>query len=99
MSFEKAEAGACGTIIFWKQVGQSSCVPLVLEAAGMGCPHTGQANLNSLIALAKTIPHPTPRDNVLLMKVLFVCANPAGKPEHSSTSPTTNWCPPPSKPL
>ena len=70
MSFENAEAGACGTIIFWKQVGQSSCVPLLLEAAVMCCPHTGQANLNSLIALAKTIPHPATRDNVLLRESL-----------------------------
>ena len=51
MNLESA-AGAWGTIIFWKQVGHSSCEPVVLESAVMCCPQTGQANLNSLIALA-----------------------------------------------
>src|SRR5712691_5169153 len=53
MSLESAEAGACGTMIFWKHVGHSSCLPLALESAVICCPQTGQANLNSLIAYAR----------------------------------------------
>src|SRR5881396_1522011 len=63
MSFELAEAGACGAMIFWKQVGQSSCVPLVLESAVICCPQTGHANLNSLIVSRRTIPYLDRPDN------------------------------------
>src|SRR5438477_12516647 len=38
----------------------------------MCCPQTGQANLNSLIALVKTIPHPAPRDNVLFRESFWL---------------------------
>src|SRR5512132_4247169 len=51
MNLESAR-GAGGTTIFWKQVGQSSWVPLLLESAVICWPHTGQANLNSLIRCA-----------------------------------------------
>src|SRR6266850_2215257 len=51
MNFGSANEGAWGTTIFWKQVGHSICPPLVVESAVMCWPHTGQANLNSLIGL------------------------------------------------
>jgi hypothetical protein len=66
MNFESSEAGAWGTTIFWKQVGHSNCPPLVLESAVMCWPHTGQANLNSLIASAGTIPQAGEDDNPFL---------------------------------
>jgi hypothetical protein len=50
MSLESPAVGPCGTTIFWKQVGHSSCDPAVLESAVMCWPQTGHANLNSLIA-------------------------------------------------
>src|SRR5208282_1490459 len=46
MNLVSAEAGACGTTIFWKQVGHSTCPPLVLESAVICWPQTGHANLN-----------------------------------------------------
>src|SRR5713101_338853 len=51
MNFGSADAGACGTTILWKQVGHSICEPVVVESAVMCWPHTGHANLNSLMAL------------------------------------------------
>src|SRR5438094_8586209 len=63
MSLESPEAGAWGTTSFWKQVGQSSCVPLVLESAVMCCPQTGHANLNSLMIARRTIPYLPGADN------------------------------------
>jgi hypothetical protein len=57
------DSGAWGTTIFWKQVGHSSCPPLVLESAVICWPQTGHANLNSLIASAPTIPHRATGDN------------------------------------
>src|SRR6266581_4167913 len=69
MSFECADEGACGMMSFWKQVGQSSCAPLVLESAVICCPQTGHANLNSLIALARTIPYRGAADNVFYLQV------------------------------
>src|SRR5262249_4979195 len=59
MNFE-SPAAACGTTIFWKQVGHSRWLPLALESAVMCCPHTGHANLNSLIRFGPTIPYPAP---------------------------------------
>src|SRR5262245_50162717 len=63
MNFESPEAGAWGTMSFWKQVGQSSCVPLVVESAVMCCPQTGHANLNSLMIARRTIPYRVKADN------------------------------------
>ena len=63
MNFVSADVGACGTTIFWKQVGHSTCPPLVLESAVICWPQTGHANLNSLIASAATIPYGTADDN------------------------------------
>src|ERR1700722_10137905 len=42
-------SGACGTIIFWKQVGHSIWVPDCDESHLICWPHTGQAYLNSLM--------------------------------------------------
>ena len=44
-----ADSGACGTTIFWKQVGHSICPPLVIESAVICWPQTGHAKLNSLM--------------------------------------------------
>jgi hypothetical protein len=63
MNFVSTEAGACGTTIFWKQVGHSICPPLVVESAVMCWPQTGHANLNSLIGSSLTIPYGAARDN------------------------------------
>jgi len=49
MYLEDGSAGACGTTIFWKQVGQAICVPLALGVLLMCWPQTGQANLNSVM--------------------------------------------------
>ena len=49
INFGSPERGACGATILWKQVGHSNGFPLALESAVICCPHTGQANLNSLI--------------------------------------------------
>src|SRR5476651_964639 len=53
MNFASSDAGACGAVIFWKHVGHSITVPLRDESHIMCWPHTGQANLNSLMASAK----------------------------------------------
>src|ERR1035437_2818872 len=71
MNFVSCDVGAWGTTIFWKQVGHSICPPLVLESAVMCWPHTGQTNLNSLMASPPTIPHGTPDDKPFLA-VTFV---------------------------
>jgi hypothetical protein len=54
MNFGSSVEGACGAVIFWKQVGHSITVPLCDESHFMCWPHTGQANLNSLMAVRKT---------------------------------------------
>ena len=54
MNFGSSVAGACGTVIFWKHVGHSITVPLCDESHLMCWPHTGQAYLNSLMAVCKT---------------------------------------------
>jgi hypothetical protein len=61
MNFWSSVVGACGTVIFWKHVGHSMTVPACDESHLMCWPHTGQAYLNSLMAVAKTfhIPRPT----------------------------------------
>ncbi|HLP76009.1 MAG TPA: hypothetical protein VK327_03760 [Candidatus Paceibacterota bacterium] len=56
-------ADAWGTTILRKQVGQSSSEPVALESAVMCWPHTGQANLNSLMA-DKNISQPGHPDNL-----------------------------------
>jgi hypothetical protein len=38
-------------MMIWKQVGHSTCAPLALESTAMRWPQTGQANLNSVMAL------------------------------------------------
>jgi hypothetical protein len=53
MNFWSSDAGACGAVIFWKHVGHSITVPLRDESHIMCWPHTGQANLNSLMAAPK----------------------------------------------
>src|ERR1017187_8263094 len=53
MNFGSFVAGACGTMIFWKHVGHSITVPACDESHLMCWPHTGQAYLNSLMALLK----------------------------------------------
>ena len=55
-------------MIFWKQVGQSICPPLLLESAVMCCPHTGHANLNSLIGSHYTIPQQAGIDNSFFIR-------------------------------
>ena len=62
-------SGAWGTTIFRKQVGQSICPPLVLESAVICWPHTGQANLKSLIASLPTIPHGATATTMLFLAV------------------------------
>jgi len=62
-SLVSADSGACGTTIFWKQVGHSICPPLVIESAVICWPQTGHANLNSLIASTPTISHHGGDDN------------------------------------
>src|ERR1017187_5252398 len=49
MNFWSSDAGACGTVIFWKHVGQSITEPACDESHLMCCPHTGHAYLNSLM--------------------------------------------------
>jgi hypothetical protein len=49
MNFGSSDAGACGAVIFWKHVGHSITEPLCDESHFMCWPHTGQANLNSLM--------------------------------------------------
>jgi hypothetical protein len=53
INFGSSVAGACGAVIFWKQVGHSITVPLCDESHFMCWPHTGQAYLNSLMAAGK----------------------------------------------
>jgi hypothetical protein len=53
MNFCSPDAGACGTVIFWKHVGQSITVPACDESHLMCWPHTGQAYLNSLMLHGK----------------------------------------------
>src|SRR5205809_1642519 len=65
-NFESPAAGAWGTTILRKQVGQLSCPPLVLESAVMCWPQTGHANLNSLIGCRQTIPQSAPQNNPFL---------------------------------
>ena len=43
-------AGACGAMIFWKQVGQSMTLPACDSSHIMCWPQMGHANLNSLMA-------------------------------------------------
>jgi len=50
MNFGSSVAGACGAVIFWKQVGHSITVPACDESHFMCWPHTGHAYLNSLMA-------------------------------------------------
>ena len=50
MNLGSSVAGACGAVIFWKQVGHSITVPLCDESHFMCWPHTGHAYLNSLMA-------------------------------------------------
>ena len=66
MSFESVEAGAWGTMILRKQVGQSIFPPLALESAVICWPQTGHANLNSLIAVG-----PKPFHTELAPTILF----------------------------
>ena len=54
MNFWSSDAGACGTVIFWKHVGHSITEPACDESHFMCWPHTGQAYLNSLMAVPKT---------------------------------------------
>src|SRR5580765_8408759 len=54
MNFWSSDAGACGTVIFWKQVGHSISVPACDESHLMCWPHTGQAYLNSLMKVQET---------------------------------------------
>ncbi len=54
MNFGSAVAGACGTVIFWKHVGHSITEPACDESHLMCWPHTGQAYLNSLMAVGQT---------------------------------------------
>ncbi len=49
-------AGAWGAVIFWKHVGHSITVPACDESHIMCWPHTGQANLNSLMLFGGNIP-------------------------------------------
>src|ERR1017187_7081408 len=51
MNFWSSDAGACGTVIFWKHVGQSITEPACDDSPLMGWPHTGQAYLNSLMPI------------------------------------------------
>src|ERR1017187_5196078 len=51
MNFVSSVAGACGTVIFWKHVGHSITEPLCDESHLMCWPHTGQAYLNSAMAV------------------------------------------------
>ena len=53
MNFCSSDAGACGTVIFWKHVGHSITEPPCDESHFMCWPHTGHAYLNSLMALPK----------------------------------------------
>ena len=76
MNFGSADEGAWGTTIFWKQVGHSICPPLVVESAVMCWPHTGQANLNSLIGSAETIPYGDRKDNSFLRLIPGVTSFP-----------------------
>src|ERR1017187_585002 len=46
-------AGGFGTMIFWKHVGHSICAPLTPGSDMICWPQTGQAYLNSLMALSK----------------------------------------------
>jgi hypothetical protein len=50
INFGSSDSGACGAVIFWKHVGHSITVPLCDESHFMCWPHTGHANLNSLMA-------------------------------------------------
>jgi hypothetical protein len=54
MNLWSSDEGACGTVIFWKQVGHSIFVPACDESHRMCWPHTGQAYLNSLIEVRRT---------------------------------------------
>src|SRR5712671_212142 len=74
MNFGSASEGACGTTIFRKQVGHSSCPPLVLESAVMCWPQTGHANLNSLIGFGRRF-HSRPRRTTLFLS-LSLAPNP-----------------------
>src|SRR5947208_804209 len=72
MNFCSSVAGAWGTVIFWKQVGQSICVPACDESHLMCWPHTGQAYLNSLIGYGN-ISQSWPDGNLLFKPILVVC--------------------------
>jgi hypothetical protein len=49
INFWSLPAGACGTMIFWKHVGQTIIVPDCDESHLMCWLQTGQAYLNSLM--------------------------------------------------
>src|SRR5512137_823960 len=68
MNLVSLEAGAWGTTIFWKQVGQEICAPDVVESAVRCWPQTGHANLNSLIATARMISETAGGDNDIYPK-------------------------------
>jgi len=51
---------------FRKQVGHSSCPPLLIESAVMCCPHTGHANFTSLMALWPSVSYREESDNSFL---------------------------------
>ena len=53
INFCSSDAGACGAVIFWKHVGHSITEPACDESHIICCPHTEQANLYSLMAVAK----------------------------------------------
>src|SRR5262249_33510261 len=53
INFGSADAGAWGTTIFRKQVGQEIFEPTEFAPAVICWPQTGQANLNSLMTLSK----------------------------------------------
>jgi len=66
MNLLSTEAGACGTMIFWKQVGTFDLPPLALLSAVMCWPQTGHAKLESLIGSATTISQDAADDNSFL---------------------------------
>src|SRR6204780_2229725 len=61
MNFCSSDDGACGTVIFWKHVGHSIVEPACDESHITCWPHTGQAYLNSLMALRKHFTFATQR--------------------------------------
>src|SRR5437016_647371 len=74
-------------MIFWKQVGHSNCVPAVRESAVMCWPHTGHANLNSLMISHRTIPQRSAPDNVFFGNRLVK----VGRARHSPARRSVAW--------